>query len=55
MEDLVPQLGIRPMLLPVEARGPNHWTVREVSTRLFLIWESVNKNRKQGLPWWSSG
>ena len=30
MLDLVPQPGIIPMLLAVEAQSPNHWTAREV-------------------------
>ena len=27
---LVPRLGIEPMSPAVEARSPNHWTIREV-------------------------
>ena len=30
---LVPQVGLKPVSLAVEARSPNHWTTREVRKR----------------------
>ena len=43
---LVPLLGIEPRPLAVNARGPNHWTVREFPSSGSFSKENKNTNSK---------
>lgn len=47
MEILVPQPGIEPVPLAVEAWSPNLWITREFPINVFLIKQQINYQRKE--------